>query len=42
MTIIKRTPTYDLNSIKESFDHTEKLLMTTSAKKGQIALDFSD
>lgn len=39
---IKHRPTYDLKSIKQAFDHPEKLIMTTSAKQGQVALDFSD
>jgi hypothetical protein len=39
---LKRTPTYDLNSIKEAFDCPENLVMTSSAKIGQIELDFSD
>jgi len=38
----KKTPTYDLNSIKLAFNSPEKLLMTVSAKKGQIAIGFSD
>ena len=42
MTLLKRTPTYDLNSIKEAFDCPENLVMTSSAKRGQIELDFSD
>lgn len=42
MTLLKSTPTYDLNSIKEAFDCPENLVMTSSAKRGQIELDFSD
>lgn len=42
MTVLKRTPTYDLNSIKEAFDCPENLVMTSSAKRGQIELDLSD
>ncbi len=38
----KSLPTYDLDSIKKTFNHTGKLLMTSSAKQGQIAADFSD
>lgn len=38
----KQTPTYDLNSIKAAFDCPEKLVMTTSAKQGQVELDFTD
>ncbi len=38
----KQTPTYDLNSIKIAFDCPEKLVMTTSAKQGQVKLDFTD
>ena len=40
--ILKHKPTYDLNSIKEAFDRPENLLMTSSAKRGQIELNFSD
>jgi hypothetical protein len=42
MTLSKLTPTYDLNSIKKAFDCPENLVMTSSAKRGQIELDFSD
>ena len=42
MTLLKHTLTYDLNSIKEAFDCPENLVMTSSAKRGQIELDFSD
>ena len=42
MILLKRTPTYDLNSIKEAFDCPENLVMTSSAKRGQIELDLSD
>lgn len=42
MALLKCTPTYDLNSIKEAFDCPENLVMTSSAKRGQIQLDFSD
>lgn len=42
MILLKRTPTYDLNSIKEAFDCPENLVMTSSAKRGQIELGFSD
>jgi hypothetical protein len=42
MTLLKCTPTYDLNSIKKAFDCPENLVMTSSAKRGQIELDFSD
>jgi len=42
MTLLKCTPTYDLNSIKKAFDCPENLVMTSSAKRGQIVLDFSD
>ena len=42
MIVLKRRPTYDLNSIKEAFNCPEKLVMTSSAKRGQIELDFSD
>jgi motility quorum-sensing regulator/GCU-specific mRNA interferase toxin len=42
MTLLKRTPTYDLNSIKKAFHCPENLVMTSSAKRGQIELDFSD
>jgi len=42
MTVLKRTPTYDLNTIKKAFDCPEKLLMTSSVKRGQIELDLSD
>lgn len=38
----KLTPTYDLNSIKKAFLTPEQLLMTSSAKQGQVSLDFSD
>lgn len=38
----KNTPTYDLDSIKKTFNHPSMLLMTSSAKLGQIAVDFSD
>ena len=38
----RNMPTYDLDSIKKTFNHPSKLLMTTSAKQGQIAADFSD
>lgn len=40
--ISKQTPTYDLISIKAAFDCPDKLVMTTSAKQGQVALDFTD
>lgn len=42
MTFLKQTPAYDLNHIKEAFDCPENLVMTSSAKRGQIELDFSD
>lgn len=42
MTLLKHTPTYDLNSIKEAFDCPENLVMTSSAKRGQVELDLSD
>jgi len=42
MTLLKRTPTYDLNTIKKAFDCPENLVMTSSAKRGQIELNFSD
>lgn len=38
----KSTATYDLNSIKIAFNHTSKLVMTASAKKGQVMLNFTD
>jgi hypothetical protein len=38
----KRSPSYSLISIKKAFDHTDKLVMTSSAKRGQIELNFSD
>ena len=38
----KLTPTYDLNSIKKAFLNPEQLLMTSSAKQGQITLNFSN
>lgn len=38
----KNTATYDLNSIKLAFNHSSKLVMTTSAKQGQVMLDFTD
>lgn len=40
--ISKKTPTYDLITIKTAFDCPAKLVMTTSAKQGQVKLDFSD
>lgn len=40
--IAKNTATYDLYSIKRAFNHSSKLLMTTSAKQGQIMLNFTD
>jgi uncharacterized protein YcgL (UPF0745 family) len=42
MTILKSIPTYDLNNIKKVFNCPENLVMTSSAKRGQIELDFSD
>ena len=38
----KNTPTYDLDSIKKTFGHPSMVLMTSSAKLWQIAVDFSD
>ncbi len=38
----RKMPTYDLDSIKLAFSHPEKLVMTTSAKQGQVAVNFSD
>ena len=38
----RKSPTYDLEKIKKAFDHPNKLVMTYSAKQGQVALDFSD
>ncbi len=40
--ISKQTPTYDLISIKATFDCTDRLVMTTSAKQGQVAFNFTD
>lgn len=38
----KITPQYDLQAIKKAFSHEDRLRMTVSAKKGQVALGFSD
>lgn len=40
--IAKNSATYDLNSIKRTFDHSNKLVMTASAKQGQVMLNFTD
>ena len=40
--IDKYTATYDLNSIKIAFNHSSKLVMTTSAKQGQVMINFTD
>ena len=40
--IAKNTATYDLVSIKRAFDHPGKLVMTASAKQGQVMLNFTD
>ena len=40
--ILKRKPTYDLGSIKAVFGKPDKLMMTSSAKRGQVELNFSD
>jgi hypothetical protein len=40
--IVKNRATYDLNSIKMAFNHPSKLVMTTSAKQGQVMLNFTD
>lgn len=39
--IAKNTATYDLTSIKLAFNHSSKLVMTTSAKQGQVMLNFT-
>ena len=38
----KYSPSYDLLSIQKAFDHPDKLRMTSSAKRGQNELHFSD
>lgn len=38
----KFKPTYDLRRIQEAFDHPDKLRMTSSARRGQDILNFSD
>lgn len=38
----RNTATYDLNSIKLAFNHSSKLVMTASAKQGQVMLNFTD
>jgi hypothetical protein len=38
----KRTPSYQLLTLKKAFDTEGKLNMTYSAKQGQIQLDFSN
>jgi len=35
-------PTYNLKKLKEAFNDVYKLLMTSSAKQGQVSLGFSD
>lgn len=40
--IAMNTATYDLNSIKIAFNHSTKLVMTNSAKQGQVMLNFTD
>ena len=42
MTILKSIPTYDLNHIKKVFNCRENLVMTSSAKRGQIELNLFD
>ena len=39
---IKLVPTYDLKNIKKVFCSSDKLVMTSSAKKGQVSLGFSE
>ncbi|WP_242604525.1 type II toxin-antitoxin system MqsR family toxin [Legionella gresilensis] len=38
----KKQPAYNLRRIKQTFSREDKLVMTFSAKQGQIALGFTD
>jgi motility quorum-sensing regulator/GCU-specific mRNA interferase toxin len=40
--IDRKAPSYSLESIKKAFNKEEKLVMTYSAKQGQISLGFTD